>query len=96
MADLKKIKIGKKYIQALSLKLGSKTLIVLAGKKGYIMCGYLDMKAANKFKDVAIKVVGVVNIKQALDSYVYSASWAAKKLGIRKGQPIKDVLKIIS
>jgi len=96
MTDFKKIKIGEKYIQVLSLKLSSKTLIVLSGKKGYIMCGYLDMKVANKFKDVAVKIVGVSNIKQALNSCVYSVSKAAKKLGIRKGQAIKDVLKIIS
>jgi len=96
MLTYKKIKAGKKQIEAISLKLNSKTLVVLRGDKGYIMCGYLNMKAANKFKDVAVKITGVSSIKEALAAKVYSVSFAAKKLGIRKRQPINSVLKTIS
>ena len=50
------IKIGQREVEAISWKISSKTLIVIKGKKGYVMCGYLNMKAADKFSDVAIVV----------------------------------------
>ena len=53
------------------------------------------MKAANKFKDIGIKIVGVSTIEQAIKTKVNSMTYTAKKIGIYKGQEIKDVLKII-
>lgn len=95
MLNYKKIKIGKNYIETLGMKLGNKNLIVLRGKKGYIMCGYLSLKAADKFKDVAIKITGVSDIKAALNASVSTCSSRAKRLGIYKGQSVKEALKII-
>jgi len=92
----KKIKAGEKYCEGFIIKLFSKNFILIRGGKGYIMCGYLNMAAANKFKDVAIKITGVSNIKEALAAKVFSRSVHAGKLGIFKGQPVKDVLKIIA
>jgi len=91
----KKIKIGKKYISIISLKLGSKNLIVLSGSRGYVMCGYLNLNVAEKFNDLAIKITGVSSIQEALKAKVVGLTSAARKNGIFKGQVIKDVLKII-
>lgn len=91
----RKINLGKKSLQAHLIKLSPKNLIVIRGTKGYVMCGYLNMAAANKFRDVAIKIVGISSIKQALETKAYSVSKAAKDKGIFKGQAIKDILKII-
>jgi uncharacterized protein YunC (DUF1805 family) len=90
------IKIGQREVEAISWKISSKTLIVIKGKKGYVMCGYLNMKAADKFSDVAIVVTGVSSIGAALKSTAKAVSKEAYKLGIRKNQRIKDVLKIIA
>ena len=92
----RRIKIGNKCIQGFLIKLVNKNLIVLLGSKGYIMCGYLNLGVANKFKEVAVKIIKVSSIKEALEAKVYSATYAARRLGICKGQPIKDVLKIIA
>jgi len=92
MFEIKKIK----NIKAINIKLQSKNLIVLIGKKGYIMCGYLNLNTANKFKDIAIRVKGVSTIEDVLNKKVENCSIPAKKLGIYIGQPIKEVLKIIS
>lgn len=91
-----KIKAGKKTAEAILFSLTGKNLIVLKGSRGYIMCGYLNMKAAERFKDVAIKITGVSTIGGALKSTVTSCTSHARKLGIHKGQGIKDVLKIIT
>jgi uncharacterized protein YunC (DUF1805 family) len=92
----KRIKAGRKYIEALLFNLGAKNLIILKGTQGYVMCGYLNLRAAEKFKDVAVKVTGVSTIEQAKKSYVHSSTKNAKRQGIYKGQSIKEVLKIIS
>jgi uncharacterized protein YunC (DUF1805 family) len=78
------------------IKLQAKRLIVLCGRHGYVMCGYLNLKAAQKFKDVAIKIVGVGSIKEALKAQVHSCTSYARKLGIQKGDSIEDTLKLIA
>lgn len=95
MIKCPKIKIGRKYIEAFLISLQSKNLILLKGSRGYVMCGYLNLKAAERFKDVAIKITGVSTIKEALKASVHSLSRPARKLGIYKGQPVKEALKII-
>lgn len=64
----KKIKVEGKYIDAILVKLLSKSLILLRARKGFIMCGYLDLKAAQRFNDVAIKIMGVSTIGQAMSA----------------------------
>lgn len=96
MIKYKKIRIGKKYIEALETKLGNKSLVVLKGKNGYVMCGYLDMAAADKFNDVAVKITGVAGIKDALKSSAAAVSNAAKGTGIYIGQPVEQILKVIA
>mgnify|MGYP000939248187 CR=1 FL=1 len=92
----KKIPLGKASIEAVVLPLLSKNLIVLKGSKGYIMCGYLNLRAAEKFKEAAIKVTGVSTIDDTLKTTVHSCSSAAKRLGVYKGQPVKDALRLIA
>ncbi|UCC94699.1 MAG: DUF1805 domain-containing protein [Candidatus Omnitrophota bacterium] len=96
MGVSKIIKIGKYSIQAFAIPLQTKRFILLKGRKGYVMCGYLNLKAANAFRDVAVRIVGVSTIKQALGTKVHSLSHSAQRLGIHKGQLIRDVLKIIA
>lgn len=96
MFKCKKIKVGKKYIEAIWVNLQSKNFILLRGSRGYVMCGYLNLKAAEKFKDAAVKVTGVSTIGQAIKTTVHSATRPARRLGIYKGQPIKEVLGIIA
>jgi uncharacterized protein YunC (DUF1805 family) len=91
----KKIKIGHGYIEALEMKMLTKNLIVLRGSKGYIMCGYLNLAAAERCKDAAIKITGVGAIQEALQSTVFSCSSRARKLGVYKGQPVQDCLRLI-
>jgi len=90
-----KIKVGKSYIEGLCIRLQSKNFILLRGKRGYVMCGYLDLKAAEKFGDVAVKIRGISTIEQAIESAVHSCTSQALKLGISEGQPVAKVLKLI-
>lgn len=96
MVQYKKIKVGKKSVETVLFNLAGKNLIVLRGSRGYIMCGYLNMAAAEKFKDVAVKITGVSTISEALRTTVASCTSRARALGIRRAQSVKDVLKIIA
>jgi len=95
MTLFKEIKVGKGYVEAICFKLLKRNLIVIRGKRGYIMCGYLDMSVSTKFKEPAAKIIGVSTIKEALMASIFSCTLSAKKLGIYEGQKVKDALKII-
>lgn len=93
--EYRRIKIGKGSIEAFIIPLPNKNFILLKGTKGYVMCGYLNLKAAHKFKDAAVKIVGVSTINDALKAPVHSCTPQARKLGIHKNQPIKEALKLL-
>ena len=95
MKEFRRIKVGKSFIEAIGIKLLSKNFILLKGKKGYIMCGYLNLGVAKKFKDAAAKIVGVATIEDALKAQIHSCTPVATKLGIKPGQPVKEALKLI-
>lgn len=90
-----KIRVGRKYIEAICMKLQGKNFILLRGSRGYCMCGYLDLAVAEKFSDTAVRITGVLSIAQAIRTTVSGCTTGAKKLGIYEGQPIKEVLRII-
>ncbi len=92
----KKIKVGKKNIEAFCIRLMDKNFILLRGNRGYVMCGYLNLRTAEKFRDVAVKIIGASTIEDALKAKVYSCSSAAKRLGIVKEQKVSKVLRIIA
>lgn len=96
MARPQKIKIGDKSVSAWMIRLQKKNLILLKGRKGYVMCGYLNLRAAERFKDVAVKIVGVSTVRDALKTKVHSCTSPARRLGIRKGQPLKEALRLIA
>ena len=87
--------LGKKF-STCEVKLGEKKLLVIRGSKGYIMCGYLNLSVAEKFKDAAIKVTGVTSIQDIIKTKVFACTSQARRLGIFKGQPVKEALKIIA
>ena len=93
---IKKIKVGSRIIEALYLPLQAKNLIVLRGSRGYVMCGYLNLSIARKFSDAAVKITGVATIEDALRAPVHSLTPAARRLGIKKGDSIKDILALIA
>ncbi len=70
-------------------------LIILRGDKGFIMCGYLDIKVAEKLDLVAARITGVKNIEEALDKTINEATSKAMEQGIKSGMKVREVLKIL-
>ena len=92
----KRVRTGKKIIEAFSVALQSKNFVLLRGKRGFVMCGYLDLSAAEKFKDAAVVIKGVSSIEEALKTQVFDCTSVAKSLGIFKGQSIKEAISILA
>ena len=83
---------NKKY-EYINMRLGKKApLVILKGSTGYIMCAYLNMEAANSLGDIAVKVTGVNDVNDILNSEVNSCSGGAQELGIKPGNRIMDII----
>ena len=49
------IKIGEKTAMGIEIPLNNAVLVIAIGKKGFVMCGYLNIEAAEKMGDVACR-----------------------------------------
>ncbi len=67
-------------------------LLVIRAKKGFVMCGYLNIDVASKLGDVAVRVTGVKTFEDVLNAKAVEVSEAAKKLGISVGMSAGEAL----
>jgi uncharacterized protein YunC (DUF1805 family) len=77
------------------IELGTAPLILIKAKKGYVMCGYLNMSAANKLGDIAGRVTGVKNFEDVLNADVVEVSDNAKKIGLKEGIKAREFLNAL-
>lgn len=62
--------------------LGPHNLVLITEDKGYLMCGLLDIAAAEKLGHAACKVTGVSTPKDALAAKVVQCTSKARELGV--------------
>jgi uncharacterized protein YunC (DUF1805 family) len=77
------------------IDLGKAPLLIILAKKGYVMCGYLNMNAANKIGDIAGRVIGVKTFDDMLNAEVVEVSENAIRTGLKQGMNVKDFLNIL-
>lgn len=75
------------------LDLPGAPLVVARAKKGFVMCGFLDIKSADKFQTAAAVVRGVKSVDDLLKGAVTDVSAAAQALGVRAGQTGREALQ---
>jgi uncharacterized protein YunC (DUF1805 family) len=88
-----KIPLGDGQVIGYQIDLGKVPLLILQAKKGYLMCGYLNMNTANKLGDIAGKVTGVQSFHDVLHTTVVEVSENAKKEGLTEGINAQEFLK---
>ncbi len=86
------IDLGNSSAIGLKMDMEHAPLLVIRAKKGFVMCGYLNMEAANKLGDAAVRVTRVKTFEDVLNAKAVDVSDAAKKLGISVGMPAKEAL----
>jgi uncharacterized protein YunC (DUF1805 family) len=74
---------------------GHPNMILIQCQKGYLMCGYLNLEAADKFGDAAV-LVGGADFKAVLSNSIKGMTAAAKALGVREGMTGEEAAEILN
>ncbi|MDW7727236.1 MAG: DUF1805 domain-containing protein [Candidatus Methanoperedens sp.] len=90
---VEQIELGNGSAIGLKFDMEHAPLVVIKARKGFVMCGYLDVNIANKLGDVAVRVTGVNSFEDVLDAKAVDVSEAAKNIGITIGMQAKEALK---
>jgi uncharacterized protein YunC (DUF1805 family) len=86
------IELDKGQAEGFRIDLDNAPLILVKAKRGYVMCGYLNINAANKLGDIAGRVTGVKSFEDVLNAEILEISDNAKKVGLTVGINGRDFL----
>jgi len=96
MINITPIKIDDKTAVGVKVDLPeSPPLLLVIGERGFVMCGFLNMDAAEKLNVTAAMVSGVKNFDDVLEAEVKAVTSKAQKKGIRPGMTGKEALKLL-
>lgn len=70
-------------------------MVLLVGRKGYLMCGYLNLEVAESSDDRAALVTGVSCVDDMRARPVQAATRAASEAGVRVGMKGEDALRLL-
>jgi uncharacterized protein YunC (DUF1805 family) len=71
----------------------SPPLLLITAEKGFVMCGFLNVEAAEKLSVAAAVVSGVKTFEDVLNGQVKAVTSKAKSLGVEVGMKGADALK---
>lgn len=95
MIEIRQIEIAKGNVLGLKVELPNDSLLMLLGKKGYLACGYLDVKDVEGIGHVVATVSGVSDFNEMIKANVKEVSKNAYKVGVRKGMLGQKALEIM-
>jgi uncharacterized protein YunC (DUF1805 family) len=71
-------------------------LLLIIADKGFVMCGFLNVEAAEKLNVAAAVVSGVKSFEDVLNAQVKAATGKARALGVELGMKGDEALKCMS
>jgi uncharacterized protein YunC (DUF1805 family) len=90
------LKIDGKIATGLRVDLpDSPPLVIIVGNTGFVMCGFLNVEAAEKLGVTAAMVRGVRNFDDVLEAGVKAVTSRAGRKGIKVGMKGKDAVKLL-
>jgi uncharacterized protein YunC (DUF1805 family) len=89
---MQKIKLENGEVTGYRIDLGKAPLLLVIAKRGYVMCGYLNIAAANKIGDIAGRVTGVKTFEDVLAASIVEVSENAKQVGLKEGMNAREFL----
>ncbi|MFP3299724.1 MAG: DUF1805 domain-containing protein [Thermoplasmatales archaeon] len=95
MIEIDTININGREYETLKVDLDPAPLILVRGKKGFLMCGYLNMEAADKLGAVAVSTSGVKTVDDILNKPVTKISMKARELGVKEGMTGRQALEYL-
>jgi len=88
------VKVDGKNCQGLRVDLPeSAPLLLIIAEKGFVMCGFLNIEAAERLGVVAAMVSGVKSFEDVLNAQVKAATSKAESLGVETGMKGAEALK---
>jgi len=94
MISIMPVKVDGKTCQGMHVDLPeSPPLLLIIADKGFVMCGFLNIEAAEKLGVVAAMVSGVKSFEDILNAPVRAVTSRAKSLGVEAGMKGAEALK---
>jgi uncharacterized protein YunC (DUF1805 family) len=94
MIEVTTVKVDGKACLGLKVDLPeSPPLLLIVADKGFVMCGFLNIDAAEKLGVSAALISGVKTFEDVLNAEVKAATTKAKNLGIEAGMKGSEALK---
>jgi uncharacterized protein YunC (DUF1805 family) len=94
MIGVASVKAGEKTCLGVRVDLpDSPPLLLILGEKGFVMCGFLNVEAAEKVGAAAAMVSGVKTFEDVLNVEVKAVTSKARSLGVEAGMKGADALE---
>ena len=94
MIEVTTVKVDGKACLGLKVDLPeSPPLLLIVAEKGFVMCGFLNIDAAEKHGVSAALVSGVKSFEDVLNAQVKATTTKAKNLGVEAGMKGSETLK---
>jgi len=91
MFEIEKFTIDGKSFQGMKSTLpDGPPLLLIKGDKGFVMCGFLNMDAAERTGVAAAMVSGVTSFDDVLNATIKTVTSKAKELGVEPGKIVKE------
>lgn len=87
------IVIAGKKAQGIVIELPEAPMVLAVGAKGYLVCGYMNLEAGEKFGACCAVVRGVRSVSDILGGKVAAVSTKARALGVSEGMLGRDALE---
>jgi uncharacterized protein YunC (DUF1805 family) len=96
MINITPLKIDDKVAVGLRVDLpDSPPLLLIVGRTGFVMCGFLDIDAAEKVDVTAAMVRGVKTFNDVLEAGIKAITSKAKRKGIKVGMKGEEAVKLL-
>jgi uncharacterized protein YunC (DUF1805 family) len=93
---IEQIEIGNKTVTGLRWEMQNAPLLLIRARRGFVMCGYLNIETADDLGDAAAVVRGVSSFDDILTAPLQAVTGTARKLGIREGMTGREALEIMA
>ncbi len=74
---------------------GSPPLLLIVAERGFVMCGFLNVEAAERLGVAAAMVSGVRTFEDVLEAPVRACTSKARELGVREGMKGREALELM-
>lgn len=94
MISIQTVKVDGKNCLGLRVELpDAPPLLLMIAEKGFVMCGFLSMEAAERLGVTAAMVSGVKTFEDVLNAQIKAMTTKARGLGIEVGMKGAEALK---